>query len=65
MNTRTLDLIDQCNERSRWALGIVSMIAVHCDTADDVKDAAACASRQLEDLRQLLRDYCERERSGR
>ena len=65
MNTRTLNLIDQCNERSRWALAIVSMIAVHCDTDDDVKDAAACAMRQLEVLRQLLRDYCERERANR
>lgn len=60
MANDVLKIIDQLNERTRWAYGILSMISQYGELADDdVKESAACAARQIEDARGLLRELLD------
>lgn len=55
MDSQVLDMIDVLNERSRWALGIASLIAVHPYASDEVRDAADRAARDLEQIKGQVR----------
>ena len=62
-----LNLIDNINDRLRWASGTVHLIALHgedyLDT--DVIAAASSASRQLEQAREMFRAFTDRWRESR
>lgn len=62
-----LALVDNINDRLRWAAGTVYLIALHkedyLDT--DVIAAASSASRQLEQAREMFRAFTDRWRESR
>lgn len=59
-------LIDNINDRLRWAAGTVHLIALHREDAqEEVIAAASSASRQLEQAREMFRAFTERWRESR
>lgn len=62
-----LALVDNINDRLRWAAATVYLIALHPEEVDgdDVKAAASSASRQLEQAREMFREFTERWRESR
>lgn len=60
-----LALVDNINDRLRWAAGTVYLIALHREDADEELIAAASsASRQLEQAREMFRAFSERWRES-
>ena len=61
-----LALIDNINDRLRWAAGTVHLIALHREDYldEDVIAAASSASRQLEQAREMFRALTDRRRES-